>query len=139
MLIQADLSCPACQNGGRRRFFQIARQLALGCLLISLAPSPVAAQPIAAQPAGRSLQRIAFGSCAEQHKPQPVWDAVIAEDPDLFLFLGDNIYADTEDMELMQAKYAELGAQPGYQKLLENCPVLATRDDHDYGVNDGGE
>jgi alkaline phosphatase D len=139
MLIQADLSCPACHNGGRRRFFQIARQLALGCLLISLAPSPVAAQPVAAQPAGRSLQRIAFGSCAEQYKPQPVWDAVVAEDPDLFLFLGDNIYADTEDMELMQAKYAELGAQPGYQKLLENCPVLATWDDHDYGVNDGGE
>ncbi len=85
------------------------------------------------------LQRIAFGSCAEQFKSQPIWDAVIARQPELFLFLGDNIYADTEDMAVMKAKYAQLGAQPGYQKLLATCPVLATWDDHDYGVNDGGE
>ena len=61
------------------------------------------------------LSRIAFGSCARQDKPQPIWDAVIATRPQLFAFLGDNIYADTEDMEVMRAKYALLGAQPGFQ------------------------
>lgn len=85
------------------------------------------------------LQRIAFGSCADQSIPQPIWDDVIAQKPDLFLFVGDNIYADTEDLEVMSQKYAQLAAQPGYQKLLETCPVLATWDDHDFGVNDGGE
>ncbi|MFN0195526.1 MAG: alkaline phosphatase D family protein [Planctomycetaceae bacterium] len=85
------------------------------------------------------MERIAFGSCAEQFKSQPVWDAVVAKKPQLFLFLGDNIYADTEDMQLMQEKYNQLGAQPGYMNLLKTCPVLATWDDHDYGVNDGGE
>lgn len=63
----------------------------------------------------------------------------MAQNPELFLFIGDNIYADTEDMDVMKAKYAQLGAQPGYRKLLRTCPVLATWDDHDYGVNDGGE
>jgi alkaline phosphatase D len=83
------------------------------------------------------LQRIAFGSCANQNVPQPIWDDIIAAKPDLFLFVGDNIYADTEDMSVMSAKYVQLAAQSGYARLRAMCPVLATWDDHDYGVNDG--
>jgi alkaline phosphatase D len=84
------------------------------------------------------LNRIAFGSCARQDRDQPIWEPLVAAKPDLFIFAGDNIYGDTEDMEVMRAKYAQLGAKPGYQKLLQTCPVLATWDDHDYGLNDGG-
>ena len=82
---------------------------------------------------------IAFGACAHEDRPQPIWDAVVAAKPDLFIFAGDNIYADTNDMAVMKAKYAKLAAQAGYQKLLKTCPVLATWDDHDFGVNDGGK
>lgn len=85
-----------------------------------------------------TLNRIAFGSCALQDRDQPIWDAVIAKQPDLFLFLGDNIYADTEDMAVMKAKYDALAAKPGFQRLLAACPALATWDDHDYGVDNGG-
>lgn len=85
-----------------------------------------------------TLHRIAFGSCGSQKKDQPIWADVAAAKPDLFLFVGDNIYGDTEDMQVLADKYAQLGAKPGYQKLLATCPVLATWDDHDYGVNDGG-
>ncbi len=84
------------------------------------------------------LQRIAFGSCAKQDKPQPIWDSIIATKPQLFLFIGDNIYGDTEDMQVLQQKWNLLGAQPGYQKLKQTCSVLATWDDHDYGINDAG-
>lgn len=84
------------------------------------------------------VSRIAFGSCARQDRPQPIWEAIVETRPELFLFLGDNIYADTEDMEVMRAKYAQLAAQPGFQKLRETCPILATWDDHDYGENDAG-
>jgi len=84
------------------------------------------------------LARIAFGSCAKQDKSQPIWDAVVATQPQRFLFLDDNIYADTQDMEVMKARYALLGQQPGYQKLKATCPILATWDDHDYGANDAG-
>ncbi len=84
------------------------------------------------------LQRIAFGSCAKQDKPQPIWDAVVETKPQLFLFIGDNIYGDTEDMAVLKQKWDLLGAQPGYQKLKQTCPVLATWDDHDYGANDAG-
>lgn len=84
------------------------------------------------------LSRIAFGSCANQDKPQPIWEAVVETKPQVFLFLGDNIYADTQDMTVMSAKYDLLGKQPGYQKLQKTCPILATWDDHDYGANDAG-
>ena len=59
------------------------------------------------------VSRIAFGSCATQARPQPIWDAVAATRPELLLMLGDNIYADTEDMDVMRAKYARLAKQPG--------------------------
>src|SRR5438094_6137873 len=84
------------------------------------------------------LSRIAFGSCARQDKPQPIWDAVVAVKPDIYLSLGDTIYGDTEDMAVMKKKYDQLAAIPGWQKLKKTCPILATWDDHDYGVNDGG-
>jgi alkaline phosphatase D len=84
------------------------------------------------------LTRIAFGSCASQERPQPIWDAVVAAKPDLFVFLGDNIYGDTDNVEVLKAKYAQLAAVPGYQTLLKTCPLIATWDDHDYGLNDAG-
>lgn len=83
--------------------------------------------------------RIAFGSCAKQDRPQPIWNAINAAEPELFLFLGDNIYGDTEDMDVLRRKYEQLGAQDGYRALLAGrCRVLATWDDHDYGKNDAG-
>ena len=84
------------------------------------------------------LTRVAFGSCAVQDRPQPIWDAIVADRPDLFLFVGDNIYGDTDDMEELRSKYAQLASQPGYQRLLNTCPVLSVWDDHDYGRNDAG-
>ena len=84
------------------------------------------------------VQAIAFGSCAKQFALQPVWESVVAGNPDLFIFLGDNIYGDTTDMDKLRAKYQQLGAMPGYRKLKKHCPILATWDDHDYGQNDAG-
>ncbi len=95
---------------------------------------PAVAQENETQP----LSLITFGSCANQSKPQPIWDAINASRPDLFIFLGDNIYGDTEDMALLRARYAQLGQQPGYQRLLTQSSVIATWDDHDYGANDAG-
>ncbi len=85
-----------------------------------------------------TLHRIAFGSCAHQDRPQPIWDAVVVAKPNLFLFIGDNIYGDTKDMKVLRDKYQQLAAVPGYQRLLKTCPLLATWDDHDYGWNDAG-
>lgn len=82
--------------------------------------------------------RIAFGSCAEEYMPQPILDLVLRHRPDLFVYLGDNIYGDTEDMGVLQAKYDSLAAKPEFQRLKKNVPIIATWDDHDYGWNDAG-
>lgn len=107
----------------------------LVCAACQLAPAPLPSTPA---PSVQSIRIIAFGSCAEQDQPQQIWDAVIASRPDRFVFLGDNIYGDTTDMAVLRAKYEQLGRQPGYQRLRNSTQVVATWDDHDYGVNDGG-
>jgi alkaline phosphatase D len=97
----------------------------------------LASLPAAAQPAPR---RIAFGSCMNQRKPQPIWDAVLAWRPDLFLFTGDNVYGDVSSPECLelQAAYQAAGAIEGLARLRGRIPHLATWDDHDYGGDDGG-
>lgn len=87
----------------------------------------------------RPLSRIALGSCARQNQPQPIWDPIVAAKPDLFLFLGDNIYGDSNDMKVLQSKYDQLAEKPGFKKLRATCPILATWDDHDFGADDAGE
>jgi len=86
----------------------------------------------------RPVSRILFGSCLKENNPSPIFETMLGRKPDLLLFLGDNIYADTDDMAVMRAKYDVLGATPGFQQLRAACPVHATWDDHDYGLNDGG-
>lgn len=93
------------------------------------------------------LIRIAFGSCADEEKPQPLWQAIAAADPDLFLFMGDNVYADRVNglpvnpttPAMIAEAYEELGKHPDFGAFRAEVPVLATWDDHDYGLNDGGQ
>lgn len=101
------------------------------------------AVPLGAQAQPRPVTRIAFGSCADQTRPQPIWDAVLAYRPDLFLFLGDNVYADyatgaAADVQSLRAAYAATEKVEGYARLRRSVPHLAVWDDHDYGQNDGG-
>lgn len=82
--------------------------------------------------------KIAFGSCGSQNKEQPILEEIVQKKPSLFIYLGDNIYGDTRDMRVLKEKYGMLSCKPEFQKLRKNMPVIATWDDHDYGVNDGG-
>ncbi|MBL6614598.1 MAG: alkaline phosphatase family protein [Reyranella sp.] len=86
------------------------------------------------------LTRIAFGSCADQDKPQPIWDAILAYHPDLFIFMGDNVYGDfnTADAANLKRAYALASQIEGYNRLRDKVNHLAVWDDHDYGINDGG-
>lgn len=82
--------------------------------------------------------RIAFGSCMQVDQPKPVLDLATASAPDLFVFLGDNLYGDTDDMDVLAAKYDQLGTSPELLRLLGAMPAYAIWDDHDYGRNDAG-
>lgn len=98
-------------------------------LLLTLAGTVGAEEP---------LSRIAFGSCANEHRPQPIWEAINEAKPQLFVFMGDNVYADSADPAKLKASYDLLAAMPEFAKLRESTPIIATWDDHDYGRNDVG-
>jgi len=122
-----------------RQSLTLAGAAALGGLGSAAADEPVAGSHSDPHPSlGRALRRIAFGCCADQSKPQPVWESVLARQNDLFIFLGDNIYGDSRDMAVLRAKYGELAAIPGFAKLRQTTPVVAVWDDHDFGENDAG-
>ncbi len=82
---------------------------------------------------------IAFGSCDDEDEPQEMWKEVIAQKPSVWIWGGDNVYADTHDMNLLKAKYDKQKSNPDYQKLMRMSTITGTWDDHDYGVNDGGK
>ncbi|KAJ4963569.1 hypothetical protein NE237_023508 [Protea cynaroides] len=109
------------------------------------------------------VSRIAFGSCANQSAPQPIWNTINEFDPQLFIWLGDNIYGDTRlpfkifgkertigpwknaprfipvSEEELQSRYKTAKNNPGYTRLREKIQVIGTWDDHDYGLNDAGK
>lgn len=82
---------------------------------------------------------IAFGSCNKQNVDNLLWDDVLNHQPKAWIWGGDNIYSDTNDMAKMKQDYNTQIKQEGYIKLIKNVKVLGTWDDHDYGINDGGE
>ncbi|PWW36442.1 alkaline phosphatase D [Idiomarina loihiensis] len=83
--------------------------------------------------------RILFGSCSHQDKDIPIFNSILKDDPEVFVFLGDNVYGDTEDMSVLQNKYEKLGAKPSFKELKEQAELIAIWDDHDYGANDAGK
>jgi len=107
----------------------------VAAVLMSVACQPTRT-PAPARQAG-SL-RIAFGSCADQRLPQPIWDAVAAQQPDLFLFIGDVVYADSVDPDVVAATFQEAANIEPFARFRQRVPILAVWDDHDYGLNDGG-
>lgn len=105
------------------------------CLLLSV-PSLVSGQYSRDE---NPIDRIAFGSCSHQNNENQIWDEVLPTNPDLWIWLGDNIYGDTSDMTIMRAKYARQKMHPDYQALISRAMVVGTWDDHDFGVNNGGK
>jgi len=105
-------------------------------LLFGLPTRTFAAEPIT---------KIAFGSCATQQRPCPIWSTIADYQPDWLLLLGDNIYADVVEGRLKPATperikeaYDELARVPAFIRLRREVPIFATWDDHDYGNNDAG-
>lgn len=87
----------------------------------------------------QTLTTIAFGSCNKQDEPQPMWEVIAANQPDLWVWLGDNIYGDTTNMQVMQNMYAQQKSRSEYEDFFQSVPVIGTWDDHDYGANDAGK
>ncbi|XP_057544506.1 uncharacterized protein LOC130823768 isoform X2 [Amaranthus tricolor] len=109
------------------------------------------------------ISRIAFGSCSNQTAPQIIWNPINEFNPQLFIWLGDNIYGDNKrpfrlfgkqrtfgpwkNVERfyqsshhdMQSKFNQAKTNRDYALLRNRSKVIGTWDDHDYGLNDAGK
>uniref|UniRef100_A0A6B2L735 PhoD-like phosphatase metallophosphatase domain-containing protein n=1 Tax=Arcella intermedia TaxID=1963864 RepID=A0A6B2L735_9EUKA len=94
------------------------------------------------------MRKLGFGSCNNQHKAQDVWKAIRKEKLDLWVWLGDVVYADRQSiipfiwrspqMDEMRETYHYQKNSKFYQAFQKICPIIGVWDDHDYGKNDGG-
>jgi alkaline phosphatase D len=82
---------------------------------------------------------LAFGSCNNQELENTLWNEVEKHKPDVWVWGGDIIYSDTNDMSVLQKNYQIQKQIPGYKHLVSTTDVIGTWDDHDYGINDGGK
>jgi alkaline phosphatase D len=95
--------------------------------------------------------RIVAGSCAYLNdgrfdRPGPpygggeeIFDTIAAAQPDLMLWLGDNIYLrepEWTSREGMNRRYRFYRSHPSLRRLWAAVPHLAIWDDHDFGPND---
>jgi len=116
------------------------------------APAPEGVFPVRGEgpplPAADAvLTRIAVGSCSEETDPLPIFAAVAAARPELFLYLGDNVYGDPRPgdpewgdpaLPKLRQAYGDLNLNAHFAAFNMAAPMLATWDDHDFGLNDGG-
>jgi alkaline phosphatase D len=103
--------------------------LLAAALLLGVRPQQQPAEP---------LRRIAFGSCNRQDRPQPLWKLIAKQEPQLWIWLGDNVYGDSEDVSVLRAKYVQQQRNPEYRDFVRKVPIVGTWDDHDFGKNNGG-
>ena len=122
---------------------------ALGLFALIALSQPAHAQVAVSRPAAATLPsastvltKIAFGSCMKETRPIPALQGVIANHPDLFLAMGDNVYGDDlgadPALPILTKAYRDLALNPDFAALNASVPILATWDDHDFGANDAG-
>ena len=84
------------------------------------------------------LERAAFGSCNKQDKPQPLWPVIGSQDPQLWLWTGDAVYAHGSAAALARAVDRQR-RNANYSAFAKGVVVVdGAWDDHDLGVNDAG-
>ena len=93
--------------------------------------------------AGTTLSRIAFGSCNHQNASQHMWEQIASQNPQLFLMIGDNVYGDNgwdgdAGLESLRQSYLLQASYPKFADFRARFPMMATWDDHDFGLNDAG-
>ena len=87
----------------------------------------------------QSELKIAFGSCSNQRLPQVMWPAINANEPDLWIWVGDIIYMDSDSLEITKEAYNIQKNNAEYLILRDSSKIIGIWDDHDYGLNDGGK
>jgi len=110
----------------------------MGLTLLAACQSPNKVNPVNTTKPKTDLFVLSFGSCNNQAIPNKMWQEIVKNHPDVWVWGGDVIYSDTHNMAFMKQNYDKQKNDSAYQNFLKQVPVIGTWDDHDYGLNDGG-
>lgn len=144
----------ATDSGGITTIFTPKPDSAEAALELYYDTIPDSALPKA--PAGMSLPaddavitKVLLGSCLDEEKgPSAAMMSLPAENADLFLMVGDNVYGDRDgraytsnepDLDELKESFADLAAREDFQKVRQSVPMMVAWDDHDFGANDAGK
>ena len=91
-----------------------------------------------------NLSKIAITSCCYQTGNLSIFRNIQAKNPDLYIAMGDNVYADNvinnpDYPAWIQAQYDIIKNNYDYKNFRAAVPSIATWDDHDYGLNNAGK
>ena len=106
----------------------------IGCKTQYTKPTIITEKPIQ-----NKFFTVAFGSCDDQKIKNELWPVIDENHPSVWIWGGDNVYSDTEDMQFLKKNYEIQKQDSDYLKFIKDKITLGTWDDHDYGANDGGE
>ncbi len=87
----------------------------------------------------RDIERIAFSSGNRPNLGQEHWKVIKDKNPDLWIWLGDLVYSNSDDLKKHKKNFDALKNDPNYQDFIRDVAVLGVWDDHDYGMSDGNK
>ncbi len=126
----------------RGAFLSIFCLVTVSSLAADLELAPAVPMPATPLQESRLIQKVALGSCFHPQRSDQIFSSIMAASPDLFLFIGDNVYAEDESddpaLESLRKAYGLLAGSKKFSALRAKIPLLVTWDDHDYGKNDVG-
>ena len=85
-----------------------------------------------------TIEAIGFGSCNRTDLDQKIWDVIANQSMDAWVWLGDIVYTEEENMNDLALKYSIQKSLPAYRKLSSKAKIFGVWDDHDFGKNNGG-
>ena len=92
---------------------------------------------------GQHDLRFAFGSCMlDSYDQGDIWEQMVMLEPDVIFLIGDNAYTDElTDIASptdLWTRHFETRSRVNLFRNKRLIPVVATWDDHDYGMNNAG-
>ena len=100
-------------------------QLILGASLLFLAAASQAQQST----------RVAFGCCMDHSSRQEVWDAVNHAQPEVFVFLGNTLDVEADDMDDLLDAYEVFNRFRGPRVLRRGSAVMSVWNKTDYSID----
>ncbi len=82
--------------------------------------------------------RVAFGCCIDHTSRQEIWDAVNHAQPEVFVFLGDTVDVDADDMDDLLDAYEVFNRYRGPRVLRRNSAVMSVWNRNDYSLDGNG-